>query len=332
MGLYVKEAADHGALVTEESVALITGGRLESDGMALKVTDGAHVNSGLTEFKHSEYGIYVEKDGSSLPSAEFAECLIDSNATGIYISEADDIELDECEVRRSDDDGISCVSGADVTVINCIIAGNDATGVRTNNSDPDIHLNLIEDNSGGITCENYANPDVQENKVWNNNNGIAFVDNAAAVMDQCGGSCPPCGAGNSFKGNSGYHLTNLTSTTIDAQCNYWGKTAPSAAKFYGPVDYSRLTCQVIPCQSRSDTDDPEADTKLPKVLCAPLATHQTRSTPSRLFATKYRSLVAMYESGYITSEASLFEPGDMEQTIRAITGCCGTGAMNGVRK
>ncbi len=263
-GLSVRNSTHAAADVTENAYALFSGGLLESEGKVLKISNGANVNAGLAEIKHGTYGIYIEKLGSSLPVAEFSQCVVDSNVMGVYVSEADNVEFDTCEIRRSDEDGISCVSGADITVVDCIISGNDATGLRTNNSDPDVDGNLIESNNGGITVENYGSPLVHRNKVWNNVNGIAFTDDGIASMDQCGGTCPPCGASNSFKGNTGYHLSNLTATTIDAECNYWGKTTPSSTKFYGPVDYAPyLSADPLPVAQQFE--QPGTDSKVPLV-------------------------------------------------------------------
>jgi hypothetical protein len=63
------------------------------------------------------------------------------------------------------------------------------------------------------------------------------VDDATADLTGCGGECPPCDDGNSFKTNSGYHVTNLTEDDIHAECNYWGRTTPLSSKFYGSVYY-----------------------------------------------------------------------------------------------
>ncbi len=263
-GLTVRNTTIEGVQVDSRGNALLSGGYFESDGIALRVSNGGSVYAGLADFKNSDYGIKIYKGGTSMPSAEFAECVIDSNNVGASVSEADNVEFDQCDVTNSDVDGVSCISGANITIIDCIVADNGATGVRVNNSSPAITESYLGENAGGITCENSAYPLVEANKVWNNNNGIAFVDNANADMDPCSGSCPPCSQGNSFKGNSGYHFSNLTSTTIDAKCNYWGKTTPAPAKFYGPVDYTPyLGSDPLPVSQQPEP--PSADEKLPKV-------------------------------------------------------------------
>ncbi len=229
---------------------------------ALRAYDGSLVWTGNCTFQTSDRGVDVSAGGGDDPYVTLYQGHLLENGVGLYVSGTDDVSLTLGEASENEDEGVYCLSGADIVVSFSDLTDN-TVGVRCDNSDPLITDNYIGENNGGIACQNYAYPTVEANKVWNNNNGISFVDDADADMDACGGSCPPCADGNSFKGNSGFHFSNLTSTTISATCNYWGKTTPAPAKFYGPVNYTPyLGSDPLPV---ADLPGPRPDEKLPNV-------------------------------------------------------------------
>jgi hypothetical protein len=264
VGTVVRDTDVLGVRVNNRGEALLSGGSYESDGKVLSVTDGGNVYAGLTKFKHGQYGAWIERDGSSVPRAEFAECDFDSNVVGLQVAETANVELDQCFVINSDSDGLYCLESADISILECMFSGNGGTSVRCDDSSPDLQDSYLGESNGGVTCHGNAYPKLRRNKIWSNNNGIGFVDSAAADMQPCSGSCPPCSNANSFKGNSGYHVSNLSSVAIYAACNYWGKSTPSAAKFYGTVYYTPyLSSDPLPVSQRPESIAP--DPKLPRV-------------------------------------------------------------------
>jgi parallel beta-helix repeat protein len=112
------------------------------------------------------------------------------------------------------------------------------TGLRCDDSDVLITDNTISSNAHGIVCEGAANPTLRRNKIWSNGTGIAFADDSSADMSPCGGEdCGDCEDANSFKTSTYYHVSTWENP-IYATCNYWGKSTPNPAKFYGDVYYT----------------------------------------------------------------------------------------------
>jgi hypothetical protein len=148
---------------------------------------------------------------------------------------------------------VYCLGSAHI-VIGTSTVSNNAVGIRCDDSNPLIAASTVSGNNGGIVCQGTAFPMLRASKVWNNANGISFADASSADMQPCGGVCPvTCGDGNSFKGNTGFHVSNLTQDGILAGCNYWGKAVPVPGKFYGTVYYSPyLGSDPLPSSPASD--------------------------------------------------------------------------------
>lgn len=222
----------------------------------VKVYTGAVLNASSCTFKNSDgvssRGMLLLPQGGNPPAATLTSCTFTGNKVGLRVENTSNVNATLCHFDNNIDQGVYCVSNANI-VLSLSTMNNNVNGVRCNSSNPLITNDTIDGNNGGIVCEGTAYPTVQSTKVWNSNNGISFADNAGANMQPCGGACPPCGSGNSFKGSVGYHVSNLTQGAIFAACNYWGKTVPNPAKFYGEVYYMPyLSGDPLPTSNRPE--------------------------------------------------------------------------------
>jgi hypothetical protein len=83
-------------------------------------------------------------------------------------------------------------------------------------------------NQAGIKCDNGAVPVCYYNLIKQNTNGITTNNSANPLL---------ASRHNSFIRNTAYDIVNFTGFTVDAVYNYWGRSGPDPAKFYGSVAY-----------------------------------------------------------------------------------------------
>jgi hypothetical protein len=134
-----------------------------------------------------------------------------------------------------------------------------ATGVRADNSQPELTDNILSNNGVAVVSENQAVVHLRRNKIWDNQTGLFYLDGAIDV-DACGGNCPStCSDANSIKLNDPWQIYNENATTVDVECTYWGGGTPGQLKVYGPIDYlPYLTSDPLPALTIELPDLPSA--------------------------------------------------------------------------
>ncbi len=189
-------------------------------------------------------------------------CLIKNNDTGISITADSAPLIKRCVIDSNTTNGIYCVSGSNVTIDADTITNNSIGVYCLTNSNPTIQNgSWIKGNTAGIKADDFSNPVVRSSKITGNVNGVAVINDAEPDLGRVNGpncSGPDQGL-NSIHHNTPYDVANLTTTTIEAECNFWTPTGPDPTKFVGPVDADPyLSTNPLPVSGWvPDEDEPE---------------------------------------------------------------------------
>jgi subtilisin family serine protease len=138
-------------------------------------------------------------------------------------------------VRRSSDTVnlkdswiLNCVNGVFADSIEAVAGG----GVTVRRS-------VFHDNEIAFKCDS-SNVVVDSTEIVDNTKGVTTLYGANPDLGHASGGSSQ--GYNVIHHQSSYYVQNLTSNTIMAEQNWFGRVAPPASKFYGSVDYTpRLT-------------------------------------------------------------------------------------------
>jgi hypothetical protein len=101
---------------------------------------------------------------------------------------------------------------------------------------PLVSASVFEANQQGVAVGDSSSPFLSGNVFDGNSFAGLYVGGDAAV--EVGRALADA---NDFVNMGAYHVLNLSTSTLDAEYNYWGDTCPQEAWFYGPVDYTPWT-------------------------------------------------------------------------------------------
>lgn len=257
-GLYVQSSSD-----TVECDSLLLD---DSDYGVWAASGSARVHLDHSVVQNCWRGAYFAYGARALVE----NSLFTGNTDGVYIYSNGNVSVVDCEIDDNTTNGIYLNAHSNGHIRGNTIKDNTIGILCYDQSDPSIREhNIIKNNNAGIKCDYYSAPTVRGNEIMANTNGVAVFDHGYPYMgSSCGTSCDvdTCATegANSFKQNTGYHISNLTAATLQAECNWWGKsTGPKPGTLYGSVDYS-------PYRS----GDPFASSEGPGVT-------ETAKTPSR---------------------------------------------------
>jgi len=223
--------------IYDGAIASLSNTTVEGSAMhALKVFNGGTANASSSTFKTSDYGL--ELFGTWGPgSASFTDCTFTENQVGAVISSGGTLGATGCQFVDNAFEGAYCLAGSDVTLAEASVSEN-AIGVRADGCSPELTDATVSENGSGLIGDGQSVMSLRRTKIWSNAVGLELINDASADMDACDGSCPStCADANSIKLNDLYHVYNDTENWLDAECNYWGGTAPGHAKLFGYVDY-----------------------------------------------------------------------------------------------
>ena len=191
--------------------------------------------------------------------------------------------------------GIEQYGGAAIITANQI--KNGSTGLKVREAFPEIYNNYIENHASGIRLATGANPNIHDNNIYANSYGLYLEQSEPAEVkwnnfgytngqvfqnEDAGILVNTLSSGNAFLQNQwnnfydGYatefDVWNLTSTTLNAENNYWYYAFVS-----GPVDYT-------PKQSSANPDAGPGGASA-KVAAAPIAAEpKLPAMPANTFA------------------------------------------------
>lgn len=233
------------------------------DWWGIKFDENSSDNCNLTycTITNATYGAYCYKSNPTIEN-----CAITNNGYGIYLNQADPSsykikdntisnndyhgvydylgysKLEGNEISENGNRGIYCYGSSSLGLIkDNDIEDNDDEGIRLFGTSPDMSGNdIIYNGKDGVYCEYYNSADFHIGSVGNNEiyfssrNGVYIA--SASTPDLSG----PSGSPNIIylNNSSYYHVDSRnTSSTIDAEDNYWGEDPPDDDKFNGDVDY-----------------------------------------------------------------------------------------------
>jgi hypothetical protein len=107
----------------------------------------------------------------------------------------------------------------------------------------------ISGNQLGIKCEVGADPVIANTWITGNVDGVAALNGGIPSLGYLASAdtCVTVSTANRVHDNSGYNVTNLTSTvTIAAEGDWWGTRGALPEDFSGDIDYYPYDCDVDP--------------------------------------------------------------------------------------
>jgi len=248
------------------------------------------------------YGIYFSASGGTENRFDFSALTIDGAYTGIAVLAGSKGTVSDCLIKGTDT-GVWVVANDSLTISGCVVDSSTTNGIwclgsnATMSADTVSNATIgvfcsaaaspgisggtwIKSNSAGVKCDGYSNASIRNTKISGNGDGVTALNSVPDLGYTGADSCSGSGGegGNSFKSNSGYHVSNLTpGNTIVAECNYWGPLGPKANKFSGTVDYDPYTTS-DPLPVSGDGLKPEPEKRDP-VLPKSFALHRNYPNP-----------------------------------------------------
>ncbi len=131
-------------------------------------------------------------------------------------------------------DGASVVLGQGTK-----LSGNGSNGLQILDGSATVTDARLNSNGvAGLSVDGTAFAEVSASELKSNTIGVAVNANATADL-----GTGVSGGENDISGNSFKHVSNLnSSTTVQAESNFWGSCPPKATKFIGQVNYADPEC------------------------------------------------------------------------------------------